>query len=106
MVTVPIWFVVERKQPTVPSCLPCDEPDTLLAFTTTEKLTAFLSRRTGGEWKIILASDREEIVLIIALAHNSGQEAICVDSQPDGSGGSKVTLTELMQLADSLRSDR
>jgi hypothetical protein len=102
MLRVPIWFVVERKQPSAPSCLPCEEPDILLAFTTTEKLTTFLSRRTGGEWKLYLASDREEIVLIVAIAHNSGQETICFDAQPDGSGGHRVTLHELIQLAESI----
>jgi hypothetical protein len=75
----------------------------MLAFSTTEKLSAFLSEREAGEWNLHLVSDRDGLVLIIAMAHNSRIDSICIDADPGGSGGDQVSLNDLMILANSLR---
>jgi hypothetical protein len=103
MLSLPIWFVTERKQEAMPTHPPCDEQGGVIAFSTTEKLTAFLAERTSGEWKINLVADRAWLILIIAIAHNRGMESICVDPDLNGTGGEKVLLNDLMRLANSLR---
>ncbi len=47
-------------------------------------------------------ADREGLILIIAIAHNHGMDAICMDPELDGTGGEQVSLNELMSLAKSM----
>jgi hypothetical protein len=103
MLDLPIWFVTERIQETAPLPSRCDKPGTVIAFSTTEKLTAFLAERQSGEWKINLIADRAGLILIIALAHNHGMESICIDPNLDGSNGEQVGLCGLLSLANSVR---
>lgn len=103
MLSLPLWFVIERKQKPPPDFPPCGEPGAILAFSTTEKLSQFLSGREAGEWKLNLVSDREGLIVVIAIAHNVGLESICLDSEADGTGGDLVPLNDLMTLANSLR---
>jgi hypothetical protein len=74
----------------------------MIAFTTTEKLMAFLAGSSAIEWKINLAGDREGLVLVIAIAHNHGIDSICTDPDERGSGGEDVSLNQLLALANSL----
>ena len=103
MLSLPIWFVTERTRESPPLDQPCDSSRGVLAFSNTAKLTAFLAERQSGEWKINLVADREGLILIIAIAHNHGMDAICMDPELDGSGGEQVSLTELMSLAKSMK---
>lgn len=103
MPSLPLWFVSERKERTPTLDAPCDDREAMLAFTTTEKLSDFLSASKAGEWRINLASDRESLVLVIAIAHNRHIESICIDPENDGSGGQQISLNDLMVLAQSLR---
>jgi hypothetical protein len=74
----------------------------MLGFSTTEKLTEFLSDQQAGEWKIHLLSNREALIVFIAIAHNKGVEFIRFDPKGDGTG-EQVSLNDLMLLANSLR---
>jgi hypothetical protein len=103
MLSLPIWFVTERAQESPPVNKPCAKTEGVLAFSSTEKLTEFLAERQSGEWKINLVGDREGLILIIAIAHNHGMETICMDARPDGSGGKRLCLNDLMSLAKSMR---
>ena len=103
MLSIPLWFVSERKQRLPPARAPCDDPGAMLAFSTTDKMSAFLSEREAGEWNLHLVGDREGLILIIAMAHNSRTESVCVDPESDGSGGQQVSLNDLMAFANSLR---
>ena len=104
MLNLPIWFLTQERNAEPQSWhAPCDESGAVIAFSTTEKLTAFLANRQSGEWKVSLVSDRAGLVFIVALAHNSGLESICFDLGPDGSGGEQIFLNELMSLANSVK---
>jgi hypothetical protein len=103
MLSLPLWFVTERKQNKPPDRAPCDNPFCVLAFTTTEKLTEFLATSNAGEWKVNLAGDREGLILVIAIAHNHGAESVCIDPDASGSGGTNLTLNDLLIFANSLR---
>jgi hypothetical protein len=103
MLSLPLWFVTERRQKPLSDHAPCDDPGVMLAFTTTEKLTEFLATSNVVEWKINLAGDREGLILVIAIAHNHGAESICIDSDAGGNGGKQVTLSDLLIFANSLK---
>jgi hypothetical protein len=103
MLSLPIWFVTERAQESPSVNQPCAKGGGVLAFSSTENLTEFLAERQSGEWKINLVGDREGLILIIAIAHNHGMETICMDAKPDGSGGTELSLSDLMNLVRSMR---
>ena len=103
MLTLPLWFITERNPRAEGTAALREDPGAILGFTSMEKLAAFLSKQQAGEWKLQLTTDRDGLVLIVAIAHNNGAETICFDSEPDGSGGRQVTLSELLVLSQSLR---
>jgi hypothetical protein len=103
MITLPLWFVSERDERPPLSAAPRDEPPSMIAFSTTENLSNFLSKCQWGEWKVNLASDREGLILVIAIAHNKGIESISIDPECDGVGGELVSLCEMMKLVNALR---
>lgn len=105
MLSLPLWVVSERNQKSPPVHPPCHDPEAMLAFSTTEKLIQFLSGRVAGEWKLALASDREGLIVVIAVAHDNSRESICLDPEADGSGGEQIALNDLMRLANSLRQE-
>ena len=90
MLSLPIWFVTDRKREASAGSRPCSDLGPVVAFSTTEKLAAFLAERQLGQWEINLVSDRAELILIIAIAHNHGMESICIDPQIDGSDGGRT----------------
>jgi hypothetical protein len=102
MLDLPIWFLTERTQERISLHPPCDERGAVIAFSTTEKLTAFLAGRQSGEWNLHLVADRAELILIIAIAHNRRMESIRIDPDLTGFGGQQVSLNELMSLANSV----
>jgi hypothetical protein len=102
MLSLPIWFVTERMRESPPLHQPYDSSRGVLAFSNTANLTAFLAGRQSGEWNINLVADREGLILIIAIAHNHGMDAICLDPELDGTGGEQVSLNDLMNLARSM----
>jgi hypothetical protein len=103
MLRLPLWFVTERKPIAAQDQIPRDDSRAVLAFSTTDKLSKFLSARVAGEWKLTLVNDREGLVGIVATSHNDGTESIRIDPQVDGAGGERVSLRELMKFSTSLR---
>jgi hypothetical protein len=100
--SIPFWITTERYHVLVePDETPCDEPDAPHAFVSAAKLTAFLDARKGGSWKVDLVSDRESLVVAISDLHQKGVTHLCVDPDPDGSGGELVSLAEALALAES-----
>ena len=58
----------------------------------------FLDARGSGQWKIALANDYENLVIARAEIHQTDADHICVDPNPDGSGGEAIEMTELVKL--------
>jgi hypothetical protein len=102
---LPLWFVYDRRAKSPPQHAPCDDTGSTLAFSVIENLTAFLHARKGGRWKLELASDLRELTGMLADLHERGDTSICLDPEPDGSGGELVTLAELLEFCESLPKD-
>jgi hypothetical protein len=102
---LPLWFVYDR-QPKVPAEHPlCDDPGLALAFSTTAKLTAFLHARQAGKWKLSLSCDAKNLLGVVAEFHERGEFQVCLDPEPDGTGGEKVMLAELLEFCETLPND-
>jgi hypothetical protein len=72
------------------------------AFTTTEKLTAFLDKGGAGRWKISLVADRESLILAIADAHLQGATAVWLDPIAGAAQEDSIRLVDLMELSAGL----
>ena len=79
-VALPFWVVTERRGETPPPVDPCDDPVAVHAFTSTEKMTAYLERRRPGTWKITYVTDRPALILALADAHRIGVRSLCFES--------------------------
>ena len=103
MLDLPLWFLTDRRpKPSTPA-VSCDDPRAAIAFTTTDKVVEFLDARGSGQWKIALASDYESLVIVLAELHQTDADNICVDPNPDGSGGEATKMTELVKLCYSIK---
>jgi hypothetical protein len=102
---LPLWFVYDRQSKVPAERPPCDDPGSTLAFSTTAKLTAFLQARQAGKWKLSLACDAKNLLQMVADLHDRGEFQVCLDPEPDGSGGEKVMLAELLEFSETLPDD-
>jgi hypothetical protein len=103
MPTLPLWIVTEHIQPSGPKLTSKSEPGAALAFTSSDKLFKFVRANLAGEWKIQMAADRDGLVILIADLHRLAIEIFALDPAHNATSGEQVTLTELMDFADSLR---
>ena len=99
---LPFWVATDREAKVPPKNEPCDNPKAIHAFTTTEKLTNFLSGRAAGSWRISLVADRAGLVLAIADAHQNGSTVVCFDPDVNGAGGEPINLVDLLDRVDSM----
>ena len=94
---LPFWLIAEHQDVVNPPPLkPCDEPEAAHCFTSIEKLAAFMKARGGATWQIEQIADDEGVIVAVAKLHQAGTKAICIDPQPDGSGGLLVSLSHLL----------
>ena len=93
MLRLPLWFVPDRN-----GNAPGDEPADMLAFSTHEKLTAYLQQSRTSANEVVPASAREQLVAVIADIHMRGGDAVYLDPDSDGHGGKCVFLTELLMI--------
>jgi hypothetical protein len=74
---LPFWIVTEQKHIlNPPANIPCEDPLAPHAFTSTEKLTAFMAKRAGGRWDVNLVADEEGLIVTIADLHQQGASRI------------------------------
>jgi hypothetical protein len=88
---LPFWVVIDRDAKSPPA-----------AFTTTEKLTAFLDNEASGRWKVSLIAHPEALILAIADAHQQGATAVWLDPVLGAAPGDSVRLVDLMELSARL----
>jgi len=96
---VPFFLIIDRadvQQPTEHE--PCDDPKAAHAFTSAEKLAAFMNARGRAKWKIDQVTDREGVIVAVAELYEQGYREICIDPEPDGSGGLLVSLSDLLAV--------
>ena len=97
-VRFPFWIVVDRLPETDALRSPCDDPKAIQAFSSGDKVVAYLAGREVGTWKVSLVNDRNALVLAIADAHQHGSVTVRLDSQNDGSGGQPADITHLLDM--------
>ena len=101
-IRLPIWLITERKHIlNPPPNIPCADPDAVHAFTSADKLTAFLEARQGGRWDVNEVGDRQSVLLVVAQLHGQAVFNVCFDPNPDGSGGTTVKISELLAAFNS-----
>jgi hypothetical protein len=91
-IRLPLWFISERQRLILSQTSP-------VAFTETEKATAFLCSRSSGECRIQLVADAESLLGLVADLHELGVDHIHMDVAPDGSGGIRVPIALLASVA-------
>jgi hypothetical protein len=101
MFTLPLWAVIDHIETGDVEPLPCSEPGKAAVFSTSDRLFAFLNNNLRGGWKILMAADRDDLIVLIADFHRSNIHTIIVDPELDGSGGQELQLTEFMARATS-----
>jgi hypothetical protein len=84
---LPFWVLFDRDAQAPPS-----------AFSTTEKLTAFLDTDASGRWKTSLIAHPEALLFAIADAHQQGVTALLLDPELGATPGDSVRLVDLMEL--------
>lgn len=50
----------------------------------------------GAKWQIDQVADREGVIVAVAELYESGYRQMCVDPEPDGSGGLLVSIADLL----------
>ncbi len=89
-----LWFVTEKHTK-------CDRPgprrDTF-AFSTFERITAFMAQSRAGAWDVVEATDRDALITVIADCHMRGCDAVYLDPDSHGKGGDCVFLTNLLSI--------
>jgi hypothetical protein len=103
---LPLWFAFDRQPKVLPEQAPCDDPGSTLAFSTTEKLIAFLGARQAGKWKLELGGDAQSLLGMVADFHQRGHVQVCLDPEPDERGGESVSLGDLLEFTDTLGNDQ
>lgn len=98
-VNLPLWFIKARKPQFAPGREPCDEPNALLAYTSREKLTAFLDAQGAGSWELSLIANCESLAVLVSEARGCGAIHVCVNPNPDGSGGMLLKLSDMQLMA-------
>jgi hypothetical protein len=91
---LPLWFVTLRNK----QQRAADHPVGTFAFTSTDRLIAFLAAGRAGPWKIHTAGDSQELILVVADLHSSGVSAVCVNPELNGEGGRHANLAEVMDI--------
>jgi hypothetical protein len=68
-----------------------------VAFFSTEVLVAFLESQRSDDWSARLISEELELESLIANSRREGLTTIQFDPRPDGSGGTDMSLAELLR---------
>jgi len=98
MLSIPFWLISERKHVlNPPAKIPCADPDAVHAFTTAEKLAAFMKARGGARWEINQVADHEGVIVAVGDLHARGADKLCIDPEPDGSGGLLISLSDVLE---------
>jgi hypothetical protein len=90
---LPIWFITERSLGTIMGDV-CGS----YAFTDADDVMKFMVERSPARWDVVHATSREALIMVIADVHQCGATFICLNSEPDGSGGERILLTDLIAI--------
>jgi hypothetical protein len=99
---LPLWALIDVvHQQAPPDHDPCNAPSSALIFSTSGKLVGFMQHRRGGEWRVRIVADLQELLLLMSDLHSKGAPGVCFDSEPDGTGGTFYRLAEFRDTIDA-----
>jgi hypothetical protein len=100
-VHLPFWVLMPEKVENPAEHAECGTADLPIAFSTTPAMSDYLAARgkggSGGSWGMRLVT-QGSLMFLIADLHQHGSRGVCLDPEPDGSGGTEIPLSELMKL--------
>jgi hypothetical protein len=100
--SLPVWALVKTtREESPPEHQPCESDDVAMVFSTTERAIDFLKLRVSGEWKVRLISYKDDVTRLVAELQDE-KIGLCLDPEPDGSGGTLYTLEEFADAATQL----
>lgn len=94
---IPIWMLQAQQTDANRPNNPCDLAGQVVAFSDTAKAAQFLMKRREGRWTLDMLRTRSGLFSLISDLHTRDIEAICLDPEVDGTGGTKVTLVDLLK---------
>src|SRR5262245_7881274 len=93
---LPLWIV----SPRTPTARGPHKPNTALGFATIDSLAAFLETRGSGDWAMRHVVNHTDLLFMVADLHQQGIQQLCLEPNPDGSGGSAIGLDQILQQVD------
>jgi hypothetical protein len=90
--TAPFWVAIPRE----PASHAREQP---FAFSTTDEVSRFFRARIVGLWKLRLIGGRSDVVLLISDLHRDAVTGLCLDPEPDGTGGTHIPLADVLWQA-------
>jgi hypothetical protein len=97
---IPIWVVTPRSFAPISPDNPCDESLRYLAFSHTGLLARFMESRQADRAKYSVVEDRTKLLAMLDDLKCAGTKVLYIDPQPDGSGGTPVSLDDMLALTD------
>lgn len=94
---LPLWVIFPRRVESPPASEPCGEPSHVVVFSESDMALNYLKSRQSGAWKIDHVLTETQLLVIIRDLHHHQIGAVCLDPKPDGSGGAKVELTDIIK---------
>jgi hypothetical protein len=99
--SLPLWFVTERKSHVEDGFIPDDDHSMPFMLTHTAPIAKLLEVQKR-QWKIAFVEERMELWSIVADLHELGVGSVRINPAADGSGGEWVNLRELMAFCETL----
>jgi hypothetical protein len=94
--TLPLWIIFPRRMESPPVCDPCDEPSHVVAFSESNQAIGYMESRQSGAWKLDRVLTETQLLSIVGDLRHHQIWSICLNPEPDGSGGTKVGLTDIV----------
>jgi hypothetical protein len=97
IISYPFWVLIPGLVDEPAPNPECGYGDLPLAFSAADKMLPYLSARKAGDWRMRLVT-RDTLFLLISELNHGANRGICLDVEPDGSGGTEIPLSDLMKV--------
>jgi hypothetical protein len=94
---LPFWLVTHREHVLNPTIkIPSKESFAAQAFTSADKLIGYIMAHQNGRLAINQVPDRAAVIVAVADLHKRGVSTLCIDRDPDGTGGTLISIADLI----------
>lgn len=95
-ITFPFWILIPEGADPLNGC---DAPEHVCTFSSAARAIAYMEAQSAGTWeiKLVARTSRPEIQ---SFFDRTGIRRVCHDQNSDGSGGTSLTVDELMPKWD------